>query len=243
MNVVNRTVGDIIKVALRKLDIIQLNQAPDSDESNLCLDALNLMLGQWNTEKLMIFGYQNETFNLTPGVGVYSIGDGGDFQTTRPQKIDKAFIRFTPSNAQMAYDFNLEIISNEKYQNIFMKQLQVTYPLYLFYNPTFPLGEITLWPYPNSACQLAICQWQQLVLFTSLAQELSLPPGYDSAIAYNLAVEICPDFGKTPSQVLIQKAVDTKENIMALNLELTPLETDLGLYTPRGFNILSGSYR
>ena len=239
------TVLDIINRSLRMLGVTVTSEHTPTDEANDALTSLNMMLGQWNTERLMIYGWTNELFDITPTQGTYTIGDGGDFDTTRPQKIEKAFIRFTPSSL-MAYDFNLEIVSTEKYMDIFMKAIQVTYPLYLYYNPTFPLGQITLWPYPNSACKIGISQFQQLLNFTSFVQEISLPPGYDSALAYNLAVEMMPEYGKGNSvtmQMIQKKADETKENIMALNLDLTPLKTDSALYTPRGFNILSGSYR
>jgi len=200
------------------------------------------MLDQWNTEKLMIYCFLNENFDLTPTVGTYTIGPSGNFNTTRPQKIDKAWIRFTPSSL-MAYDFPLEIVSTEKYQDIFMKAIQVTYPLYLYYNPTMPTGTIQLWPLPNSACKLGISQWQQISAFANLTTDIELPPGYLSAMAYGLAVEMLPEYPCPNADLLIQKALDTKENLQSVNLELTPLKTDNALYTPKGFNILSGSYR
>ena len=237
----NNTVLDIINRALRLLGVTVTNETATASEAANALTALNMMLGQWNNERLMVFGYLNELFNLTPGVGVYSIGDDGDFDTVRPMKIERAFVRFTPATLT-AYDFNLEIISNDRYQDIFMKAIQVTYPLYLFYNPTFPLGEIKLWPLPNSTCKIGISQWQQIAAFTALNQSIALPPGYDSALSYNLAVELMPEYGKT-DELIFAKAAETKENLMAVNLDITPLKTDPALFNPKGFNILSGSYR
>jgi hypothetical protein len=239
------TVLDIVNRALRLLGVAATGESADSPEAKDALTALNMMLDQWNNERLMIYAWTNETFDLTAGIGTYSIGDGGTFDTDRPVKIEKAFIRFTPSSL-LAYDFNLEIISNEKYQDIFMKAIQVTYPLYLCYNPTYPLGDIKLWPVPNATCKLSISSTKQIVNFTSLANTVSLPPGYESALAYNLAVEIMPEYGNVgaaEAQLIIAKATETKENLMATNLDITPLKTDAALFSPRGFNILSGSYR
>ena len=239
----NNTVLDIINRSLRLLGASD-SAAPETasaTEAAHALAALNMMLGQWNNERLMIFGYLNELFDVTPGTGTYSIGTGGTWNTTRPMKIERAFVRFTPSTLT-AYDFNLEIISNDRYQEIFMKAIQVTYPLYLCYNPTFPLGEIKLWPLPNSTCKIGISQWKQIAAFAALTTNISLPPGYDSALAYNLAVELMPEYGKT-DELILMKAAETKENLMAVNLDITPLKTDPALFNPKGFNILSGSYR
>jgi hypothetical protein len=232
---------EIINRSLRLLGVAATGESADSPEATDALTALNMMLDQWNNERLMIYAYKNETFTLTSGTGTYSIGDGGTFDTVRPLKIERAFVRFTPSTLT-AYDFSLEIISNEKYQDIFMKAIQVTYPLYLCYNPTYPLGEIKLWPIPNSTCTLSLSSAYQLIHFTSINNEISLPPGYESALAYNLAVEMSPEYGKV-NQLVIDKANETKESLMAVNLDITPMKTDPALYTFRGFNILSGSYR
>jgi hypothetical protein len=240
----NNTVLDIINRALRLLGVTVTNETATAAEASNALTALNMMLGQWNNERLMVFGYLNELFDLTAGIGTYTIGVSNatyNFNTTRPMKIERAFVRFTPSSL-MAYDFNLEVISNDRYQDIFMKAIQVTYPLYLCYNPTFPLGEIKLWPLPNSTCKIGISQWQQISAFTALNQNISLPLGYDSALSYNLAVELMPEYGKTDELILV-KAAETKENLMAVNLDITALRTDSALFSPRGFNILSGTYR
>ena len=235
------TVLDIIKIALRKLDITQLDQIPDSDESNLCFSALNLMLDQWSNEKLMIYAMRNELFNLTATQAVYTIGDGGDFDTDRPLMIERAFVRFPFGDDPMyQHDFQLEIIPSSKYQEIFLKGITTTYPVYLFYNPTYPLGEITLYPIPSQACQIGISQTQLLTKFESLVEDISLPPGYESALAYNLAVEICPDFGKTPSPILLSKAEETKRNIKMTNTKPVFLKCDDAVLTKKTFNILAG---
>ena len=235
------TVLDIIKIALRKLDVTQMNQTPDSDEANLCFNALNFMLDQWSNEKLMLYAWKNEMFDLTPTQGVYTIGKDGDFDTDRPLYIERAFVRYYPNdNTQYQHDFMLEIIPNSKYQEIFLKFIETTYPVYLYYNPLYPLGEINLYPIPDAACQIGISQTQQLTKFESLVQDISLPPGYESALAFNLAVEICPDFGKTPPPIILQKASETRENIKRTNSKPVYLKCDSAMIRKQTFNILQG---
>jgi hypothetical protein len=190
------TALDLIKIALRKLDVTQFNQTPDADEGLIGLSALNLMLDQWTNEKLMIFAWKNETFDLTPTKGEYTIGPtGADLTTTRPMYIERAFVRFNYGTQSYVQDFQLEIIPNSKYQELYLKSLTTTYPAYLYYNPTYPNGTIELYPLPSSACKLGLSSTLQLTKFDKLTDEVDLPPGYESAIAFNLAVEICPDFG------------------------------------------------
>lgn len=239
-----QTVLNIINRALRLIGVAQTGEASGSDEVDDCFDTLNMMLGVWNNDHLMLNGFINELFPLTANTGVYTIGPGGDFDTIRPQQITRAFVRYnTSANPSFQYDYGLEIVPNSKYQEIFLKQLSVTYPVYLFYNNKFPLGEITLYPWPSQACSLGLSSWAQIPQFTNLIQEIELPPGYEGAIAYNLAVEMAPEYGKTLDPIVFSKATEYKAAIMRTNTELSYLKTDTALLPKRTFNILTGSYQ
>ena len=240
----NTTVLGIVNRALRLIGVAQTGESAGADESKDAFDVLNQLLGQWNNQKLMLYGWKNELFNLTAAKGVYTIGPGGDFDTTRPQKITKAFVRYNASTQQsFAYDYGLEIVPNDKYQDVFLKALTVTYPIYLFYNNTYPLGAITLYPYPSQECILGLSSWMQIEKFESLIQDISLPPGYESALAYNLAIEMGMEYGKPLDPMITEKALETKADIMRVNTEISYLKTDTALLPKRAFNILTSNFQ
>lgn len=235
------TVLDIINRALRLLGVAQTGETAPGSEAQDAFKALNWMLGQWANEKLLVYAWLNEVFTLTASSGTYSIGDNGDIDTTRPNRIERAFIRYAATGGSVKYDYQLEIIPNGRFEEIFLKSLETTYPQYLTYNPTYPLGQIRLWPVPAQACELGISQWAQVSDFTGLNQVINLPPGYETALAYNLAVELMAEYG-VPDQLIIDKAIETKMAIMRTNTEKLQLKTDSALLPKRSFNIYSGSY-
>jgi len=238
------SVLNIVNRALRLLGVTQTGEASGSDEASDAFSVLNMMIDDWNNDHLMLNGFINELFPLTANTGVYTIGPGGQFDTVRPIQITRAFVRYnTSASPSFQYDYGLEIVPNSKYQEIFLKQLSVTYPVYLFYNNTSPLGEITLYPWPSQACSLGLSSWNQIRQFTNLVQEIELPPGYEGALAYNLAVEMAPEFGKTLDPIIGAKANETKAAIMRTNAELSYMHTDTALLPKRTFNILTGSYQ
>jgi hypothetical protein len=237
------TVLGIINRALRLIGVGQTGEAAGSEEASDALSVLNQMIGEWNNESLMLFGFTNETFSISTA-GVYTIGPGGTIDTARPQQITRAFVRYNASaGASFQYDYQLEIVPNEKYQEIFLKQLSVTYPIYLFYDNKYPLGTITLYPYPSQACTLGISSWNQISQFTNLIQDIEMPPGYESALAYGLAVSIAPEYGKSIDPIILNKANETKSAIMRTNHQIRYMKTDTALLPRRSFSILTGSYQ
>jgi hypothetical protein len=182
------TALDIINRALRILCVSATGQSVGGQEGNDALYCLNTILGQWNNEKLMIYYTLNEVFNLVGGTGTYTIGATGAFVTTRPVKIDSAFVRDSSSGSNN--DFPLEIIPNNKYEDLCLKSSSTTYPQYLNYVPTFPNGQIRIWPVPTTSLQISISQWKQFTKFTLISDTVSLPEGYETALAYNLEYEL-----------------------------------------------------
>lgn len=142
------------------------------------------------------------------------------FDSTRPIKIIHAFIRSTVSGTNL--DYPLEIIDNNQYQDIMMKGLQTTYPRFINYVPTYPTGQINLYPLPNfTSLSLGLSQTYQLLNAQSISDTVALPPGYESAIVYNLAIELATRFNATITPAMAAKAVETKANIKRVNNEKT----------------------
>ena len=85
------------------------------------------------------------------------------------------------------------------------------------------------------------------VLFVSgnLDTPIDFPPGYERFFRYNLAVELAPEFGKTPSDLVLANARQSKLEIESLNS--TPVYTrgDGGMSRSgrnRFFNWITGNF-
>jgi hypothetical protein len=140
----------------------------------------------------------------------------GDFDIPRPLRITNAFSRFFGTN-NAGLDYGIEIITRDKYTALGYKGIAGPWPTKLYYDPTFPLGTIFFYPNPTSALQLHL--WTDTIFsdFSTLTQAINLPQGYARAIKKNLAVELAPEYGKSPSELLMRQAHESKMMIKSLN--------------------------
>lgn len=187
------TARTIIKKALQKIGALTKNEEPSDDEANDGLDALNAMIGSWSNDSLNIYARTWETFTLTGGTGSYTIGASGVFNTVRPTNIAEAYIR------SATIDYGISIVDDEAYNSISYKSLSGI-PEFLNYDNAYPLGTIRLYPVPSSSYSLFILTEKALTEFASLDTVLSMPPGTQRALIYNLGIELSPEYSQPISK-------------------------------------------
>jgi hypothetical protein len=195
------TALDLITQALQSAGILYKSETPDADESSDALDELNNMLDEWSNDSLMIVSRVRESFPSTGAVS-YTIGSGGDFDTIRPLNIRSVFARIGST------DYPMGEISDENYSLIQTKATPGT-PDFYNYNNAFPLGLLTFYPYPTSAYEIHIYSDKAITNIASLTTDISLPPGWKSAIRYNLAARMAPLFGQPLSPELAGQALSS----------------------------------
>jgi hypothetical protein len=69
------TALDLIKGALRRINSYQSGEQIAAPDSADCLEALNDLLDSWSTDKLHIFGSNENIFNWSGGKNQYSVGN------------------------------------------------------------------------------------------------------------------------------------------------------------------------
>ena len=235
-------VYDIIKRAMRLLQVISAAETPKAEEFTDFLQVLNWMIEEWTNQKLITYQIINETFTTVGGQGTYSIGPDAscDFNTMNPVKITGAYLRDTTPGYNN--DWTLEVIPNDRYQQIFQKSISTTYPRFLHFTRSWPYGSIDLWPIPVKAYQLEISQWKQLTKFTSIQDIVCLPPGYKDALCLNLAVKMAPEFGKMVPDIA-DLAIKSLIPIKEINWEPVYLDIDSALKSRTVYNIYGDIFR
>lgn len=134
----------------------------------------------------------------------------------RPVRITNAFTRITASG-NTGLDYQMEIVTKDKYTSIGYKGVAGPWPKVLYYDPTYPLGTLYFYPNPSQAGVLHLWTDQILAGFQSVTQLVSLPQGYARALKKNLALELCPEYGKSASAQLQRQAKESKDLIKSLN--------------------------
>lgn len=192
------------------------------------------MLDAWKAEKLMVYAIMRTLFPITASQQSYSIGlSAANFTIERPEKIEQAGIIY-PTGPLL--ELPLRIVTAEEWANEFsIKELQSTSFTAMYYQPTTPNGTIWIWPIPLQGWQIALYTWQTINTFAALTDVVILPPAYQEAIEYNLAVRLSTKFPDTAilNPAVMQIAIDTKAQVKRVNTLPLPIGCD-GAVTSHG---------
>jgi hypothetical protein len=232
------TAQTIIDRALRLISAIASGSSPTASETADGLTALNAMIASWQLDKLNVYAYVDTSFPLTANDASYTVGPSGNFDLTpRPPKIEQVFVR----NANI--DYLVELIDYEKWYAIPDKTSQTDIPIYAYYEPSLATGTLKLWPVPNSPYDLHIITWSSLSELATAATTITLPPGYERALAYNLAIEIASEYGAEVPASVAKIANDSYAAIKRANIRPMLAYSELQhLIRGQKSNIFSGGY-
>lgn len=241
------TALSIISDAYSVIGVVQDGNAISASQGQQGLTLLNQIVGQWSLMPLTTPVTAREVFPLTAGRGgpsdPYSIGPGGDFDTSRPPEIDNVGLLVT--TVVQPFEISRSIYTNDAYASIVQKELQSAYFSGLYYNPTFQggLGSINLWPVPSAAgTSLVLYRPMQLASFTSLTATFDFPPGAVPALTYELAKWLAIRFGQPWSEALDRMCGQFLALYQRGNTSMTDLGLDPALTVQAGvYNILSDS--
>jgi len=216
------TRDDIIKAALRKLDVLGEGETPTAEDYTNCSFGLNLLLKAWALEGTFLWKTTELTLPLVSGTVSYQIGDTatgtGALVTNRPIKlIDACFVRDANSN-----DVPVTLLSRQEYNALGNKTTSGTVTQ-IFYDPQLTNGVLKVFGKPaDSLSSLHLVAQIPIYDFSSGSETLDLPQeGYQAAV-YGLADEMMDEYPK-PSAVTIQritgKAAQFKEQLTSFSQE------------------------
>lgn len=224
------TASAITKRAMRLIKAIAAGETPKAYESQDCLTALNGMVDSWLLERLTIPQVLRTTKVLTASTQDYTIGIGGAINVARPLSIQDATI--IPQGDTL--EIGLAILSDDEWAlQIGIKSQTAQFPMGIYYNFAYAaggLGTISVWPIPLTAPTLVLYLPKAAISnFAALATSYEVPPGYERAITYNLAVEIATEFSKPVPDDVMRIAMESKANIKRANIRQLQLGCDAGL--------------
>lgn len=171
------------------------------------------------TQNALITVAAPEVFTYTtPGDIAYDSSTGDSI--VLPVRIVNAFTRITVGGGDpqiVGLDYQMRIIPRDKYVALGLKGIAGPWPTDLYYDRTYPLGNIYFYPNPSMGGECHL--WTDTILsdLSDLNQTLQLPQGYARAIKTNLAIELAAEYGKAVSPTLAARAKDAKAKIKSLN--------------------------
>jgi hypothetical protein len=135
----------------------------------------------------------------------------GDFPIPRPLRITHGFTRFNQ------LDFTLDVCATEsQYTSVLYKAQPGPWPTIAWYNNTYPYGLLNAYQQPGNSAELHL-HCDTVLNTLTLNQPVSVPQGYARALKWNLAREICAEYGFPLSQEIKVNAQESLAMIKALN--------------------------
>lgn len=222
------TASDLIASAYRLVGVLAVGQTMSGDRAVVGLEALNQLIDQWNIEGTTLFTVSTAVINTAAGDATYTIGPTGDIVvSTRPASLVSAAYRDNSTTPPI--DYPLTIIGAADYNLIADKQSTNSQSFFLYYEPSFPNGTITLFQVPSIARQLVVQYLQPLDSNLTLASVINLPPAYHRALRFNLAVALAVEAGRqqvNPGVVAI--ANESKTLLESANFRVPLLAYNIG---------------
>lgn len=241
------TALDLIKEALMEIGVYSQGETPSAADAAFGLSKLNRALDSWNAKKLNLYNVEFNSYTLVPSLQPHTIGPTGATFTVaqRPVRIENAAIILTTSSPSVRCPLNIR--NDDWWANLRVRDILTTLPTDLYYSPSWPNGSLFLWPVPTTAYGIELETWTALGQIANLTTPISLPPGYQDAITYTLALTLCPAFAKQPDPILEVAWQKAMQIIQSVNSTAPLMSTrDFGMpkagpVTPY-FNYLTGGF-
>lgn len=231
------TARDIINRAFRLIGNTDSGESSEGAEYADALQALNDMLAAWSgNQALTQYSAALLSYTAAASVSSFTVGPTGNLVSTRPYHIDNIYLR------DGSVDSPIEQISSKEYGEISLKSLTGSYATQVFYDPSVSNGRVYCWPGLSAGQTLFFEALLPLQNFASLSTVVTIPDNYSRALAYNLAVEIAPEYGVEASPTVQRIAGTSKVNIKRTNADVPKLMNEASFLSSQSsrMNIVSG---
>jgi hypothetical protein len=207
----------VIKGALRKLAVLPSGGTPTTAQVNDASDALNALIKTFQADGMPLWKINSQSFTVVDGTSSYTVGPSQTVNCPKPLRIIQAFYTpsggvNTPLNIYNRYDFNLLPQSST---------IEGT-PVNLYYQPLNTTGVIKLWPTPNDSTTSITFHYQSPYEDMDAAtDDLDFPSEWITALIYNLAWALAPEYGIPPSDraILMKEAEYWHQYVLSMGTE------------------------
>lgn len=238
----------LVEQALLKAGITGRGIQPTAADMEDALSDLNDMLGQWRTQRYMVWSLLNTGFvsdgRSTDG---YTVGPTGDYPLTpRPNRIESAFVRQLQNTGINRVDTPLKVIdAREEYDKINLKTL-VSFPEAVFLDTTMPNALLKIYPWPTADQYAVFITTKNTMPVITMDTDMSeFPDGYVPAMKFNLARRLRQAYGKGAKidPELVRLANDALDVVMQANIQLPDMGMPVSLLQQgSGYNIYSDQF-
>lgn len=209
------TANDIIILALKDAQILDEDETPSATLVTDVFTTLKQLLTTWQVTPGFPWASQEISF-VPDGSETYTLGLVIGATVSTSNKINSAFYRVG------GLDYPIEQLDTmEEYNRICLKTLS-SYPAVFYYESTYPLGTLYIYPQPNTG-EVHLIMPVSLPEYTGTANALSFPPEYELAIRFSLAEIICIMMGKKLDPAMVGMALKQRKLLGLNNFKMDDL--------------------
>ncbi len=236
----------VVKESLSELNVIQAGASIPNSISTIVLSKLNQIIDRWNAQRSKIWCETFHSFTLTPSLSPHTIGPSGATWTTpiRPVSLEGCFLDLQGTNPP-TYT-RIDIIDYQAYQALSVPLISTAIPTAVYLEEDWPNGKLFFYPVPNAAYPVRLT-FRTTIGVVTLADNLDMPPGYQTAMTLTLSEDSATFLGRAVPLKTSQGAAAARALIGANNTPIPLLDlrdgqqerkgvmTDFN-YHSRGFN-------
>ncbi|HSV92932.1 MAG TPA: hypothetical protein VLH81_07640 [Desulfobacterales bacterium] len=216
------TAADIVTMALRDLGVIGPVDPPSAEDAAFGLQKLNILIDNMNAKREAIYASDLTLYTLTPALTPHTIGPAGTFVVTqRPVSLEAANWLDTSTPAVRA---PITLRNEAWWLRVPVRGMTSEFVTDVFYEPTWPNGELNFWPVPTVAYQVELLT-RSVLASMSLTTAFSMPPGYQDAITLTLEEMLIPAFKVAGPQGLRSDAARARARIGSNNITVPEITT------------------
>lgn len=222
-------VQDIINEALGHLGVYQ-GDALDASDLQSAFFTFQGMMDGWAAEPLTIFQKSTLTFSTVAGQQSYTLGvNAGQTVYNWPVSALPAEYDAVTQGISGGLEIPLGIDTEIEWASITIKSMQSGILNEMYPQIAATSHILNFWPVPNAILPVNLYVAQRIAAFTATNNVVALPPGYQEAITFELAIKCSSKFGASIPAWLPDAWRDAKGKIAAANFPFLDQKVDPAL--------------
>jgi hypothetical protein len=178
------TAAQFVNQSLSLIGVLASGETPNSDEAAAGLVVFNQLLALWSAKELTVVATRTEAISLAEDDITYA------FAGARPIKILAADV------VVGGMTFPVKIMGADGWAAYDDRSSKAARVRAVFCDYAFPTVSVLVAPIPAGSATLNLYCTTLLSAALSSGDSFAVPPGYEMAIRFNLAVALCPEFGR-----------------------------------------------
>lgn len=205
------TTRGLIAQSLRAIGVLAAGEEPTATQEQSALEIANQLLDSLSSRSLFIEGRTTETFT-TAGGQTFTIGPGGNLNTTTPKIIDSIWSYASGEKPQQIHSVGSVGLLDRSSVGVV-----TDIPGFYNYEPGTPLGTLRFSDAITAGVSIKIVSIKPLTALPALQDSLEVQPGMERFLRLALALELADDYGMPPSQLMVDRYNDAMKAIKTKN--------------------------